>query len=1158
MINFPEAEKKTLKFWEEKDIFKKTLEKTKKGHPFIFFEGPPTANGKPGIHHVLARAFKDVIPRYKTMRGFYVERKAGWDTHGLPVELEVEKELKISGKPQIEKYGLGKFNDQCRSNVWKYKTEWEEMTKRLGFWLDLEYPYVTYDNDYIESVWWILKQVWDKKLLYLGYKVVPQCPRCGTALSSHEVAQGYKSVTEDSVYIKFELADEPGTFVLAWTTTPWTLPGNVALALGESFKYVKIRQGNEFLILAKDRLNVLQGDHEVIKEYSAKELEGKKYKPLFDFLDLEKEGGKKAYYLTLADFVTVEDGTGVVHTAVMYGEDDYNLGEKIGLPKIHTLDENGIFNSLVKPWQGRFVKDKKLEEEIIDYLKKKNLLYKTEKYTHDYPFCWRCDSPLLYYAKNSWFIKMSALREKLKKNNEKINWVPDYIKEGRFGEWINEVKDWAISRERYWGTPLPVWQCEKCHKYQCFGSREELRLKAAEKPTKLILVRHAESEKNVKGIDSSAPDKYPLTALGKKQAENYAQQLAGKNIDIIFTSPTLRAKQTAEIINRSLKVKIIEDKDLNEIFEGSWEEKTHNELIKNDHDYRRFLAYREKASPEALTIKHSQAGESFEDVKKRIVVFADNLVKKYQGHNVLCVTHQAQIVMFADYLRHYSVSQAIKEIYGHKTGADPRVFYVNPELQEINLHRPFVDQVKALCECGGEMKRVPEVIDCWFDSGSMPFAQVHYPFENKEKIDKGTGFPADFISEAMDQTRGWFYTLLAISTLLDKGPAYKNVICLGLVLDKNGQKMSKSRGNVVNPQEIFEKFGADAIRWYFYSLNQPGETKNFDASGVESVVKKNFLVLFNVLSFYQMYAGTEVKPIESKNVLDIWILTSLHLLIEEVTKDLEHYEIVNAVRKMEVFINDLSTWYLRRSRNRFKGAAEAEKNEALSTLEDVLLTLSKMMAPFTPFLAEELYQATGGVKESVHLADWPGLDREIEKSVINDMILVRQIVEAGHALRAENGFKVRQPLTSLVSNAKNLDEKLLKIIAEELNVREIHLGKTKPAGSEFKVKESYGFWVALDITLTDELREEGIVRELIRQINSLRKEAKLTPGNRIKLKYAAASGFFDKLLAVYGEKLKQEILASDIIEGKKEELEKLSFYKDLKIEGKDLRIGFVV
>ncbi|MFH1367341.1 MAG: isoleucine--tRNA ligase [Patescibacteria group bacterium] len=953
MINFPEQEKKTLKFWQEKEIFKKTLEKTKKGHPFVFFEGPPTANGKPGIHHVLARAFKDVIPRYKTMRGFYVERKAGWDTHGLPVELEVEKELKISGKPEIEKYGIEKFNEKCQENVWKYKKDWEALTERLGFWLDLEHPYVTYDNDYIESVWWILKQIWDKGLLYLGHKVVPQCPRCGTALSSHEVAQGYKSVTEDSVYIKFELVDEPNTFVLAWTTTPWTLPGNVALALGEKFKYVKVKQGDEFLILAEDRLSLLEGKYEVVEEYSAKELEGKKYKPLFDFLDLEKESGKKAYYLALADFVTVEDGTGVVHTAVMYGEDDYNLGEKIGLPKVHTLDENGIFNHLVKPWQGRFVKDKALEGEIIDYLKKKDLLYNTEKYTHDYPFCWRCDSPLLYYAKNSWFIKMSALREALKKNNEKINWVPDYIKEGRFGEWINEVKDWAISRERYWGTPLPIWQCEKCKQYKCIGSRKELGVK------------------------------------------------------------------------------------------------------------------------------------------------------------------------------------------------------------EIDLHRPYVDEIKLKCECGGEMKRVPEVIDCWFDSGSMPFSQWHYPFENKEIIDNKTGYPADFISEAMDQTRGWFYTLLAIATLLDKGNPYKNVICLGLVLDKNGQKMSKSRGNVVSPSEVFEKYGADAIRWYFYTLNQPGETKNFDTQAVESVVKKNFLIIFNVLSFYKMYAGKEIKPKESKNILDVWILTSLHLLIKEVTEELENYQVVNAARKIEVFINDLSTWYLRRSRGRFKSEDEGEKEEALATLQDVLLTLSKILAPFTPFLAESLYLAAAGQRESVHLADWPGLDMELNEDIISNMLIVRQIVELGHALRAENSFKVRQPLSQLLTNAKDLGGEYQKILTEELNVKEVHLGQNKiPLEASFKTKKTSGLWVTLDTTITDELKEEGMVRELVRQINSLRKEAKLTLKDQISLGFFSEDEFFKQLFIVYGEKIKKEVLAKNLSGVKKEEFKKLSFQKEIKLEGKDLIIGF--
>ncbi|MDZ7798598.1 MAG: isoleucine--tRNA ligase [Patescibacteria group bacterium] len=953
MINFPELEKKVLKFWQDNNIFKKSLKKNERGTRFVFFEGPPTANGRPGVHHVLARAFKDVIPRFKTMQGYLVERKAGWDTHGLPVELEVEKELEISGKGDIEKYGLEKFNKKCQSNVWKYKKDWEEMTRRLGFWIDLEDPYVTYDNNYIESVWWILKQVWDKKLLYQGHKVVPHCPRCGTALSSHEVAQGYKNIEEESVYIKFELEEEKNTYVLAWTTTPWTLPGNVALALGEDVEYVKVKMNDEFLILAKARLDILEGNYQIVENYKGKDLAGKKYKPLFDFLNLEKETGKKAYILALANFVTTEDGTGIVHTAGMYGEDDYILSEKIGLPKVHTVDENGEFNKLVKPWAGRFVKEEKLEKEILDYLKDKNLLFKTEKYKHDYPFCWRCDSPLLYYAKNSWFIKMSALRDQLKQNNQQINWIPDYIKEGRFGEWINEVKDWAISRERYWGTPLPIWQCEKCKKYQCLGSREEL--------------------------------------------------------------------------------------------------------------------------------------------------------NSYQG----------------------------------------------------DLHRPYVDEIELDCECGGKMKRVQDVIDCWFDSGSMPFSQWHYPFENKEKIDQGLSYPADFISEAMDQTRGWFYTLLAISTLLGKGTSYKNVICLGLVLDKNGQKMSKSKGNIVKPDDIFEKYGADAARWYFYTLNQPGETKLFDMKGVEEVVKKVFLILMNVHSFYQMYAESKIpEKIKSDHVLDQWINSKINLLIEKVTQDLESFDPTKAARRIADFINDLSTWYLRRSRDRFKTGEKKDKERALATLYLVLFKLSKLMAPFTPFLAEELYKKLKGEKESVHLEDWPKAEPEKYDQVLYNMEKVQQLVELGHALRAENAIKVRQPLAQILSNINDLPEDYKEIIKKELNLHEVHLDKKEiKENIDFKIKEAGEIKVALDITITDQLKEEGLVREVIRHINSLRKKAKLTIGDKVELSYYTEEEKIKKIFENYKEEIKKETASKDLRLVIKEEAENLSKTKSFKLDHQEVIIS---
>jgi len=930
--NFPELEERILKFWEDKQIFQKSLAKKSPQGDFIFYEGPPTANGRPHIGHVLARAFKDLFPRYKTMQGYHVERKAGWDTHGLPVELEVEKQIGISGKKEIEEFGVDKFNKQCKESVWKYKGEWEKMTRRIGFWIDLEHPYVTYDNEYVESVWWILKQIWDKQLLYRGHKVVPQCPRCGTALSSHEVAQGYQSITEESVYLKFKLIDEKNTYVLAWTTTPWTLPGNVALALGKKFTYVKIKQGNEYLILAKDRLSIIDGEYEIVEEYRAKDLEGKKYQPLFDFVDLEKETGKSAYYLALADFVTVEDGTGVVHTAVMYGEDDYNLGEKIDLPKIHTVGEDGKFLDIVKPWAGKFVKN--TEKEITVYLQKEKLLYKTDQTTHDYPFCWRCDTPLIYYAKDSWFIRMSALREDLIKNNQEINWIPGYIKDGRFGEWLNEVKDWAVSRERYWGTPLPIWYCEKCKKYECIGSIKEL-----EEKVKKLKVKSKKNNSKEKGLD---------------------------------------------------------------------------------------------------------------------------------------------------------------------------------------LHRPYVDEITWACDCGGEMKRVSEVIDCWFDSGSMPFAQCHYPFSNKDFIDKEKRYPADFIAEAIDQTRGWFYTMLAIGTLLGKGTPYKNVICHGHVMDAKGQKMSKHIGNVISPWEMIDKYGADAVRWFLYTVNQPGEPKNFDPKAVEDVVKKNWLMIWNILSFYKTYESElHSTKLKTEHVLDVWIISKLNLLIKEVTDQLDRYLATPASRQISQFINELSTWYLRRSRNRFKGGDQADKDQAILTLNYCLVTVTKLLAPFAPMVAEAIFQELNQEEESVHLTDWPRSNLKIiDQNLISDMAKIKLIIEPVLALRKEAGLKVRQPLSTVQVKSKAIDLALLELAKDELNVKEVKFVQKLEEGKNWQGKDN----VALNITITESLAEEGTVREIVRSINQMRKKQKLTVKDKIKVTYQTESNE----LASIVEKNEEEILKSTI------------------------------
>ena len=954
---FAKNEEETLNFWETNKIFQKTLDKKSPKGNFVFFEGPPTANGKPGIHHVLARAFKDIILRFRVMQGYHIERKAGWDTHGLPVELQVEKQLGLSGKPDIEKYGVEAFNQKCKESVWRYKDEWEKLTKRIAFWLDLDNPYVTYATDYIESLWWICKKINEKGLLYKGYKVVPQCPRCGTSLSSHEVAQGYKNIEENSIYIKFKLKGEENTYILSWTTTPWTLPGNVALAVGAEIDYVKVKSGDEFYILAKALVGPVFGESpEMIEEFTGKKLAGLEYEPLFPgYLDA---GGKKAWFVGTAKFVSTVDGTGVVHTAVMYGEDDFNFGQENDLPFVHTVDESGHFLPSVKQWAGRFVKDPLVEREIIEDLKKRNLLFKEKIYAHDYPFCWRCDSPLLYYAKDSWFIKVTEVKKNLLKNNQNINWVPDHIKDGRFGEWLENIKDWAISRQRYWGTPIPIWTCQKCNHMEVIGSLEELEKKTGRLP------------KNKDG--------------------------------------------------------------------------------------------------------------------------------------------------------------------------------------ETDVHRPFIDELTYPCSCGHEMKRIPDVFDCWYDSGAMPFAQHHYPFENKDLIDKGAQFPADFISEAIDQTRGWFYTLLAVSTLLDKGLPYKNVICLGHIRDKEGKKMSKSKGNVVDPWLIADKYGVDAMRMHLFSINQPGDPKNFDEKDVEDVLRKVIMLLANVVNFYELYSKdkTAVADISPKNILDKWVLAKFHQLTKEVTADLEAYHVFEASRKLIQFIDELSTWYVRRSRERLKNEGE-DKTQCLQTLNYVINNLIRLLAPFTPFVTERVYQKINGRLESVHLEEWPKYDEKlIDEKILDQMDKVRKVVELGLALRAEAGVKVRQPLRELGIMNYELGSESIELIQDELNIKKVFAVKESPTETGWIKKEDAGLTVFLNTVIDEALAEEGLVRELTRQINQFRKESKLTINDSVTL-CLDADEKTNAVIKKFAEEIKKATLSKDI----KLERGDVDWQKETEVEGKKVWLG---
>lgn len=952
-----------MKFWEENKIFEKSVEKNSADRSFVFYEGPPTANGVPGLHHVLARAFKDIIPRYKTMKGYRVERKAGWDTHGLPVELQVEKELGLRNKQDIENIVPGnpresiiEFNKKCKESVWKYKDLWEKLTERMGYWVDMENPYITYENRYIESVWWVIAQIFKTKnkkgesLIYKGHKVVPYCYRCGTTLSSHEVAQGYQTVKDNSVFVKFKVKGEENTYLLAWTTTPWTLPGNVALAVGADIDYVKVKIKDEILILAKNFLEKIEEKHEIVKRIKGNDLLGSEYEPLYETNTTDK----KSYYIISGDFISIQEGTGIVHIAPAFGADDAEAGKINDLPTLVTVDEQGTITADV-PGKGLPVKKKNeknkyaADELIIEDLKNRNLLFKEEVYEHEYPFCWRCETPLIYYAKPSWFIRMSELRDKLYENGKNVNWIPENIKEGRFGEWIKEAKDWAISRERYWGTPLPIWECEKCGELKVIESQKE------------------------------------LEELSRQKLED--------------------------------------------------------------------------------------------------------------------------------------------------------------------LHKPYIDDVKVKCYCGGEMRRALEVMDVWFDSGSMPLAQFYYPNQatekDKEKIDSGKYFPADFIAEAIDQTRGWFYTLHAIATLLHEGKkvpagyAYKNVICLGLILDAKGKKMSKSKGNIVDPMEVMDKYGADMLRWMLYTINQPGLPKRFDIKGMNEIMNRVFRMLWNSYSFFILYANIDKfqakkQKLKVKSLLDKWIISELNMLIKDVDGKLEKYDIYGSAKNIEKFIDNLSNWYIRRSRKRFwKSEDDNDKNEAYQTLHYVLVELSKLMAPFTPFVAEEIYKNLTG-EESVHLAEFPVADEKLIDEKLNiDMDKARLYVNAGLKLRADAEIKVRQPLYELFVKDE-LSEELFNIISEEVNVKKVKVDKNIDLAK-------------LNIHIDNDLKLEGQAREIIRFIQEMRKEAGYEVDNRIKVCYAGMSEIFEK----FGDTIKKEVLAEDLREGK---LDEFDLEKEFNIEDGMLKI----
>jgi isoleucyl-tRNA synthetase len=1092
MYDFKNTEGNIRKFWDDHKIFEKSLELRQKGKRFVFWEGPPTANGLPHIGHFLTRVYKDFYGRYKTQRGFFVLRKAGWDTHGLPVEIEIEKELGFKNKKQIEEFGIAKFNRKARESVWKYTKEWEDMTRRMGFWVDLKNPYVTYHTDYIESVWNILRETWDKGLLYQAHKVVPYCTRCGTPLSAHEVAQGYKKVTERSVYIKFKLKNEPNAYIVAWTTTPWTLPGNVALAVGSDIIYARVKKKDETYILARDLVSKVLGDnYRIEKEMPGSELVDLAYEALFEVEQLKSERSYKVY---AADFVSTQDGTGVVHTAVMYGEDDYVLGTKLDLPKFHTVDEQGKFVAAAgDDLKGKYVKDKATEDLIIQKLTEKNLLLKTENYEHDYPFCWRCNTPLLYYAKTSWFIRTSALNKELLANNETVSWIPDHVKHGRFGQWLKEAKDWTLSRERYWGTPLPIWTCSQCEYKTTIGSIKELEKLSLGSKNTYYAMRHGPSTRHeeVSGAIENSEiehDHYHLTKEGREVVERSLELLKLEGVDCIFTSPFHRTQETAAIAGRILHAEVKTDDRLRELKRGPEVE----------------------GKPIHYTDMDSNT-ESLSHIRERIMSFMTEMESKYRGKKILIVTHGSPIRLL----------KAMAEGLTDDVLKDPATFSQIPlpgiaevqklewrkiprnEYGELDLHRPFIDDVVFKCPtCKAKMHKIPDLIDVWFDSGSMPYAQWHFPFENKQIFKQQ--FPADFIVEAVDQTRGWFWSLLGISTLLGRGAPYKNVLVLGHTLDEKGQKMSKSKKNYVPVMELMDSYGTDTLRWYFLSTVTAGENKRVIPKEIEDKLKGFFFTLQNSIRFYELYADKD-SSLGNLSVLDKWLLSRLHRLIGEAGTSLDAYDVAAAGRAIEQFVmEDLSNWWIRRSRKR---------KEALPLLREVLLEVSKLLAPFTPFMAEDAYRRLGGEGESVHLADWPKLQKKfINEKLETEMAAAREAIATGLAARKNQQLKVRQPLAAVIVKNGKFNREIESLIKDELNVKKVSYDKNQETP------------IALDAHLTPELLREGYAREAMRQIQDMRKELKYRMEDTVMVHWHVFDDELGKAMEEHTEAIKKDTM----------------------------------
>ena len=1160
-----EVESEVLEFWKQDKTFERSVKKPAPKGDFVFYDGPPFATGLPHYGHILQSVIKDVVPRYQTMNGKRVARRWGWDCHGLPVENLIEKELGLETKKDIENLGVETFNEAARGSVMSFAHDWKNIIPRIGRWVEMEHDYKTMDASFTESVMWVFKTLYDKGLVYEGRKSMHVCPRCETSLSNFEVALNYKDIDDISTFVKFAVVGEKDTYFIAWTTTPWTLPGNVALAVNAKEEYVtietKTESGKERYILAKNRLGIIEAEYAIVATVKGKDLVGKAYEPIFDYyqkgeLD-NRENGWKVY---AGNFVTMEDGSGIVHIAPAFGSDDMEMARVHALPFVQHVAMDGHFKPEVKDFPGLPVKPredhKATDIEVIKWLAHHGNLLKKQKLVHSYPHCWRCETPLLNYATSSWFVEVTKIRDTkngLVDNNKKVNWIPEHIKTGRFGNWVADARDWAVSRSRFWGAPIPVWRCQDCGEIKVVGSVADIKKNAPKSGNAYFALRHGQSQNNALGLVSSNPkNTYHLTEKGKKQVERtvktFIKQLKGKKIDLIVSSDFARAHETAEIAATLLgyDAKVVIDKRLREIDCGIFD----NKHIKEYHAY--FSSLEEKFT------KVAPKGESLNDVKRRMTEFLYEIDKKHSGKNILIVSHEYPIWALFAGVQGFDGPKAVAM---RKPNKD---FIVNAEIKkldfniiphnknyELDLHRPYIDRVDLACSKGHVMKRVPDVFDCWFESGSMPYGQAHYPFENKKKFEKN--FPAEFIAEAVDQTRGWFYTLMVLSTGLFGKPAFKNVITTGLVLAEDGQKMSKKLKNYPDPMTIVEKYGADALRLYLVSSPiVRGEVLNFSEKGVDELYKKVISRLWNVYSFYDMYGKGQkaiARPKGTMTELDKWMLGRLDELVSEVTEAMGKYELDRAVRPIGQFVDDLSTWYVRRSRRRFQKPDDKKDWELASkTLAYILLETSKTMAPFTPFFADALYKSLNPKKNaSVHLEAWPKSATPAALKTLKKqgamMSEVRNLASLALAKRAQLGIKVRQPLLSLTVQSSvaglKTSRELLAILADEVNVKKI-IVKAKVEGV-----------VEFDTRLTPELIEEGIVRESVRMIQGLRQDAGYEPKDKITLFVDSAA--LGNMVKKYEDLLKKEVGAKSVVFAP--EAEHLDAYAELVLDGDRIWFG---